>query len=45
MQAATQVLIQARSSTSMTNEPPNTRIQIEALRDALGRLEAELERK
>jgi len=46
LQAATQVLIQARSSTGMANESPNTaRIQIEALRDALGRLEAELERK
>ncbi|MDH3985661.1 MAG: hypothetical protein OEV12_04490 [Gammaproteobacteria bacterium] len=46
LQAATQVLGQARSSTGMANESPNTaRIQIEALRDALGRLEAELERK
>jgi len=46
LQAATQVLIQARSSTGMANESPNTaRIQIEALRDALGRLEAELERQ
>ena len=46
LQAATQVLIQARSSTGMANESPHTAsIQIEALRDALGRLEAELERK
>ena len=46
LQAATRVLIQARASTDMENESANTaRIQIEVLRDALGRLEAELERK
>ena len=47
LQAATQILIQARSKTGSANESPNTntRIQIKALRDALGRLEVELERK
>lgn len=46
LQAATQVLIQARSSTGMASESPHTAsIQIEALRDALGRLEAELQRQ
>jgi chromosome segregation ATPase len=46
LQAAMQVLIQARSSTGMASEAPGTaRIQIEALRDALGRLEAELDRQ
>ena len=46
LRAATQVLIQARSSASITGEGQDTaRIQIEALRDALGRLEAELERQ
>ena len=46
LQAATQVLIQARSSTGMASESPHTAsIQIEALKDALGRLEAELERQ
>jgi len=46
LREATQVLIQARSSASITGEGQDTaRIQIEALRDALGRLEAELERQ
>jgi hypothetical protein len=46
LQASMQVLIQARSGTGMAGEAPGTaRIQIEALRNALGRLEAELERQ
>lgn len=46
LQAATQVLIQARSGTGRASESPGAaRLQIESLRDALGRLEAELERQ
>ena len=46
LQAATQVLIQARSGTGMAADAPDSaRVQIEALRDALGKLEAELEKQ
>jgi hypothetical protein len=46
LQEAGELLAQARSSTGMTGDAPGTaRMQIEALRDALGKLEAELERQ